>query len=126
MEDSRTFYLSCRVKNYHRELSVPITFESIDRLNRCGVLADLAPGPERALAAEHELECVVSLLGAVSLRTCQIFIAQRGGYSYGEIASAFAIKPRTVEKHVTTAAEALGEHFTSRPGSTSLQEASAL
>ena len=28
---------------------------------------------------------------------------QRGGYNYKEIASAFAIKPRTVEKHVKRA-----------------------
>ena len=87
----------------------PVHAESIDGLDRCGALADPAPGPERILAAEQELHCVASLLGAVSPRTCQIFIAQRGGYSYEEIAMAFAIKPRTVEKHVTTAAEALVE-----------------
>lgn len=111
----RRIVLNLAINHYHRELSVPFTFESIDGLDRCGALADPAPGPERILAAEQELDCVASLLGATSRRTCQIFIAQRGGYSYEEIASAFAIKPRTVEKHVTTAAEALGEHshFTS-------------
>jgi hypothetical protein len=46
---------------------------------------------------------VANLLGAISERTCQIFLMQRGGYNYKEIASAFAIKPRTVEKHVKTA-----------------------
>lgn len=106
----RRIVLNLAINHYHRELSVPVTFESLDRLDRCGALADPAPGPERTLAAEQELECVISMLGAVSPRTCQIFIAQRGGYSYVEIASAFVIKPRTVEKHVMTAAEALGEH----------------
>lgn len=38
----------------------------------------------------------------MSRRTCQIFIAQRGGYSYEDIAVAFAVKPRTVEKHVAS------------------------
>ncbi|MGH8259480.1 MAG: hypothetical protein ACREUG_07290 [Steroidobacteraceae bacterium] len=45
----------------------------------------------------------------MSRRTCQIFIAQRGGYSYEEVAAAFVIKPRTVEKHVAIATSALTE-----------------
>lgn len=67
------------------------------------MLVDPAPGPERTLAAEQELDWVVKLLSAASSRTCQMFIAQRGGYSYEEVASAFTIKERTVEKHVATA-----------------------
>jgi RNA polymerase sigma-70 factor (ECF subfamily) len=106
----RRIVLHLAINHYNRELSVPFKFERIERLDRYGTLTDPAPGPERILAAEQELNCVVSLLAAISPRTCQIFIAQRGGYSYGEIAMAFAIKPRTVEKHVTTAAEALGEY----------------
>jgi len=48
--------------------------------------------------------------GAVSGRTNQIFLMQRAGYSYKEIA--FAIKPRTVEEHVDPGATAIDEHFT--------------
>jgi len=55
------------------------------------MLFDPSPGPERTLAAEQELDWVVDLLTAVSSRTCQMFSAQRGGYSYEEVASAFAI-----------------------------------
>ena len=108
--------LNLSINHYNRKLAVPFKFERIERLERYGALTDSAPGPERILAAEEELNWVASLLAAISPRTCQIFLAQRGGYSYEEIAAAFAIKPRTVEKHVTTAAEALGEHSPFMPG----------
>ncbi len=99
----RRILINLSITHYHRELATPFTFESAERLDRRGMLVDPAPGPERTVAAEQELGRVVSLLSAVSPRTCQIFIAQRGGYSYEEIAAAFAVKPRTIEKHVTTA-----------------------
>lgn len=51
----------------------------------------------------------MDLLSAGSSRTCQMFIAQRGGYSYNEVASAFAVKERTVEKHVAAATSMLQE-----------------
>jgi RNA polymerase sigma-70 factor (ECF subfamily) len=106
----RRIVLNLSINHYHRELAVPFKFERIEELDRYGALTDPAPGPERILAAEQELNCVASLLAAISPRSCQIFLAQRAGYSYQEIAAAFAIKPRTVEKRVTTAAEALGEY----------------
>jgi RNA polymerase sigma-70 factor (ECF subfamily) len=73
------------------------------------MLVDPAPGPERTLAAEQELALVVGLLSAVSERVCRIFVAQRMGYSHDEIATAFGIMPRTVEKHVVSAGSALRE-----------------
>lgn len=94
---------------FHRDQSSPFVLESIRALDMRGTLVDPAPGPERTLAAEQQLDEVVSLLNAVSRRTCQIFVAQRGGYSYEEIASAFGVMPRTVEKHVATAVSALRE-----------------
>jgi DNA-binding NarL/FixJ family response regulator len=42
-------------------------------------------------------------LGAVSERTCQIFLAQRAGYSYEEIATDLGISVRTVQKHIARA-----------------------
>lgn len=105
----RRIVLNLAINHYQRELKKFLASESVDKLDRCGRLSDPAAGPERTLAAEQDLDSVVSLLSAVSPRTCQIFIAQRGGYSYEEIASAFAVKPRTVEKHVTSAALALQE-----------------
>jgi RNA polymerase sigma factor (sigma-70 family) len=105
----RRIVINISINQYHRGRSSPIVPESIGTLDRRGMLTDPAPGPERTLSAEQELERVVSLLTAVSPRMCQIFIAQRGGYSYEEIAAAFAVKPRTVEKHVAAASLTLTE-----------------
>lgn len=103
----RRIVINLSITHYHRELSIPWTIESVDRLDGQGMLIDPAPGPERALAAAQRLDRAASLLSAVSLRTCQILIAQRGGYNYEEIATAFGVKPRTVEKHVASAMDAL-------------------
>ncbi len=105
----RRIVINLSITYFHRELSTPFTFENVDKLDRRGLLADPAPDPERTAAAEQQLDGVVSVLNAVSPRTCQIFIAQRGGYTYEEIATTFGVKPRTVEKHVATAADALRE-----------------
>lgn len=110
----RRILINLSITHYHRERTPPFAFERAERLDRQGVLIDPAPGPERTVAAEQELDGVVNLLSAVSPRTCQIFIAQRGGYSYEEIADAYAIKPRTVEKHVVSAGLILAEMM---PGS---------
>lgn len=109
----RRILLNLSISHY-RELTSPFTFESAERLDRRGLLVDPASAPERMVAAEQELNSVVNLLSAVSPRTCQIFIAHRGGYSYKEIGAAYAIKPRTVEKHVASARLILTEMM---PGS---------
>jgi len=105
----RRIVINLSITYFHRELSQPFTFGDVDRLDWRGMLIDTSPGPERTFAAEQQLDGVVDVIRAVSPRTCQIFIAQRGGYSYGEIAAAFAIKPRTVEKHLASAMLALQE-----------------
>jgi RNA polymerase sigma factor (sigma-70 family) len=112
----RRIVINISINQFHRERSSPIVAKSIDALDRHGRLIDPAAGPERTLAAEQELDRVVSILSAVSTRTCQIFIAQRGGYSYDEIAAAFAVKPRTIEKHVAAAVQTLADWM---PGVTS-------
>jgi DNA-directed RNA polymerase specialized sigma24 family protein len=105
----RRIVINLSITHFHRKLSAALKFESVEKLDRQGVLIDPALGPERAVAAEQELDRVVNLLNAVSPRTCQIFIAQRAGYSYAEIASAFSVKPPTVDKHVASAVLALEE-----------------
>lgn len=105
----RLIVTNLSINYYHRKLSRAHLFARIDMLDRKGILMDPNPGPERTLAAEQQLDRVVSLVSAMSERTCQIFIAQRGGYSYEEVAAAFAIKPRTVEKHIAHATSTLGE-----------------
>jgi len=105
----RRIVINLSINYYHRELPKVLASESIHALDRQGMLIDPAPGPERTLAAEQELDTVVSVVSALSPRTCQIYIAQRGGYSYEEIAEAFGVKPRTVEKHVAAAGLAVTE-----------------
>lgn len=99
----RRIVLNLSISHFHRKMDATGTFDTVARLDKQGMLVDPAPGPERAAAAELELKKVVRALTAVSPRTCQVFIAQRAGYSYGEIATAFDIKPPTVDKHVATA-----------------------
>ena len=105
----RRIVINLTITHFHRELSRPITFESAERLDRLGALIDAAPGPERTVGAEQQLGRVVSLVGELSARTCQIFIAQRAGYSYAEIAAAFAVKTPTIDKHVSIATLLLTE-----------------
>jgi len=112
----RRIVINLNINHFHRHQSARFAFEDIDRSDRRGMLIDPAAGPERTLAAEQQLYGVVDLLSAGSRRTCQMFIAQRGGYSYGEVASAFAVKERTVEKHVAAATSML--HDAERQGRT--------
>jgi DNA-directed RNA polymerase specialized sigma24 family protein len=105
----RRIVINLNINHYHRNLSARFAFEDIDRSDRRGLLIDPAASPERSLAAEQQLDGIVDLLSAGSRRTCQMFIAQRAGYSYGEVASAFAVKERTVEKHVAAASSMLEE-----------------
>lgn len=99
----RRIVVNISINRYHSGRAVPFATQGIDRLDRYGVLVHPGASPERTLAAEQELDAIVCLLSALSARTCQIFIAQRVGYSYEEVALAFAVKPRTVEKHVALA-----------------------
>jgi DNA-directed RNA polymerase specialized sigma24 family protein len=110
----RRIVINLAINYYHRVLSRCLVFETIDEVEKQGIVVDPTPGPERTLAAEQQLDTVVSLMSAMSRRTCQIFIAQRTGYSYEEVAAAFAIKPRTVEKHVALATSTLVELLQAR------------
>lgn len=99
----RRIVINLSITFYHRELENLRICESIERADRQGKLVDKRLGLDEALMAQQGLEAVANLLGAISERTCQIFLMQRSGYNYKEIASAFVIKPRTVEKHVKRA-----------------------
>ena len=107
----RRIVLNLSINFYHRKLENPPTLWSLEKADRAGCLVDPRSSIDGALVAEERLKEVADFVGAISMRTCQIFLLQRLGYSYTEIAAAYAIKPRTVEKHVTAAVEALSEHF---------------
>ena len=78
----RRIVINLSINYYHREPAQNFAFESIGTRDRRDLLVDPAPDPERTLDAEQRLDRVVHLLSAVSPRTCQIFLAQRAGYSY--------------------------------------------
>lgn len=105
----RRIVINLSINYFHRTLSAPFSFESIDELDRRDMLINPAASEERMLAAQQELQMVVDALSAVSERMSRIFIAQGMGYSHDEIATAFGIMPRTVEKHVVSARSALRE-----------------
>lgn len=105
----RRIVINLSINYFHRTLASPFSFESIEELDERGMLVHPAPSAERALGAEQELEIVVDALRAVSERMCRIFVAQRIGYDHSEIATAFGIMPRTVEKYVVSAGAALRE-----------------
>jgi RNA polymerase sigma-70 factor (ECF subfamily) len=91
------------INEYRRERIVSFAHETVEELEQTIGLSDSTPGPERICAAQQRLDEITRTLGAVSERTCQIFLAQRAGYSYEEIAADLGITPRTVQKHIARA-----------------------
>jgi RNA polymerase sigma factor (sigma-70 family) len=91
------------INEYRRERIVSFARETVEELEQSMGLSDSSPGPERICAAQQRLDEITRILGAVSERTCQIFLAQRAGYSYEEIAADLGITPRTVQKHIARA-----------------------
>jgi len=91
------------INEYRRERILSFAQETVEELEQSAGLSDSSPGPERICAAQQRLDEITRTLGAVSERTCQIFLAQRAGYSYEEIAADPGITPRTVQKHMARA-----------------------
>ncbi len=91
------------INEYRRGRIVSYAQETVEDLEQSIGLSDSSPGPERICAAQQRLDEITRTLGAVSERTCQIFLAQRAGYSYEEIAADLGITPRTVQKHIARA-----------------------
>jgi RNA polymerase sigma factor (sigma-70 family) len=77
--------------------------EPVEELAQSVPLIDPSPGPDRIVAAEQRLQQIQETLDAVSRRTREIYFALRAGYRYDEIAAAFGISDKTVEKHVARA-----------------------
>jgi RNA polymerase sigma factor (sigma-70 family) len=59
--------------------------------------------PEKAIDAEQRLNCIRALLDAASVRTREIYFAQRAGYSYDEIAAHFKVSHITIRRHIARA-----------------------
>lgn len=97
----RRIVINLTITHYNRVRCSPFSFEGVDKLDRRGELVASTLEPEQAAEVEQQLW---STLSPVRLRSRQIFLAQCAGYSYEEIGRAFAIRPRTVEKHLQIAA----------------------
>ena len=91
------------INQYHRERILSFAQESIEQLDRQSLLVDGSPDVERILSAQQQLEQISAMLGAVSRRTSEVFLAHRAGYSYEEVASELGISTRTVKKHIARA-----------------------
>jgi RNA polymerase sigma factor (sigma-70 family) len=91
------------ISAYRHERIVSYSLQTVEELEQDSGLADPTPGPERIVAAQQRLDQIADVLGAVSERTCEIFLAHRAGYSYNEIAADLKITPRTVQKHIARA-----------------------
>jgi RNA polymerase sigma factor (sigma-70 family) len=59
--------------------------------------------PEKSIDAEQRLGCIRALLDAASVRTREIYFAQRAGYSYDEIAAHFNVSHITIRRHIARA-----------------------
>jgi RNA polymerase sigma factor (sigma-70 family) len=59
--------------------------------------------PEKSIDAEQRLNCIRALLDAASVRTREIYFAQRAGYSYEEIAAHFRVSHITIRRHIARA-----------------------
>jgi RNA polymerase sigma factor (sigma-70 family) len=59
--------------------------------------------PEKTIDAEQRLGCIRALLDAASVRTREIYFAQRAGYSYDEIAAHFNVSHITIRRHIARA-----------------------
>jgi DNA-directed RNA polymerase specialized sigma24 family protein len=70
-------------------------------------LIDPRSTPDQVLDSQQRLEELAAVLEAVSLRTRDIYIANRYGYSRAEIADEMGIAEITVHRHMTMALAAL-------------------
>lgn len=95
------------INRYHREQILSFMPETLEELDRQGMLIEAEPGMERLLSARQEIDQIAAMLRAVSHRTCEVFLAHRAGYSYAEIASERGISTRTVKKHIARAVSML-------------------
>lgn len=91
-----------RVDGHH-----PYAAQPVEELAEILPLVDSGPTPDEVLAAQDRLNEVRRVLGAVSPRTRDIYLAHRAGYSYEELAVNFGVSISTIEKSVARAVIAI-------------------
>lgn len=100
-------FLTATVQNLsvdlHRSRRTDIRREvPLEHLSLRSPLIDPA-SPEKSIDAEQRLNCIRALLDAASVRTREIYFAQRAGYSYDEIAAHFRVSHITIRRHIARA-----------------------
>jgi RNA polymerase sigma-70 factor (ECF subfamily) len=91
------------INQYHHNRLVDYADVAVEQLVDSLVTSDPCADPERRLYAQQRLEEIQRVLDAGSRQTREIYIAHHSGYTYREIAAAYGIGERTVEKHIARA-----------------------
>ena len=91
----------------------------IEELNARSPLIAPESTPEDTLEAQQRLSGIRAALDAVSLRTREIYFANRAGYSYAEIGDHMNISRITIKRHIARALLAIMEHGETEENGTS-------
>lgn len=94
----------CRHNRFRLSQEVPL--EEVERENP---LISPGPTPDQILDSQQRLADLIVLLETVSLRTREVYIANRYGYTRAEIADEMGIAEITVHRHMTLALAALSK-----------------
>lgn len=100
---------------HRRDHGDPLNQVPMEDLSARAPLVSTQPTPEEVLDNEQRLERVQAALDTVSPLTREIFLANRAGYSYAEIAHHFNISYSTITRHSARALLAIMEHSQQRP-----------
>jgi RNA polymerase sigma-70 factor (ECF subfamily) len=87
-------------------LSQEVSIEEVERESRS---VTSGPTPDQIVDSQQQLEELTALLEAVSLRTRDIFMANRCGYTCAEIAHEMGVSEITVHRHMTRALATLSK-----------------
>lgn len=95
------------IDQYRREARHSAVDKPIEELAGTLPLVDPTPRPDEVFAAQERLDEVRRVLDAVSVRTREIYLAHRAGYSHQELAATFGVSISTIEKSIARAVVAL-------------------
>lgn len=99
--------INLSIDRHRRESRYASCELSLEQLTDAVPLIDTSPDPDEVFAAKQRLSKVRQTLDAVSVRTREIYLAHRAGYSHRELAHAFGVSTSTIEKSIARAVVAL-------------------
>lgn len=95
------------IDQYRRHARRPFVEAPLEELAETLPLLDPQPRPDEVFAARERLNTVRRVLGAVGIRTREVYLAHRAGYSHQELADEFGVSISTIEKDIARAVVAL-------------------